>query len=241
MTGFSKFTFDRQFEASAVQDIELEPPMAEPVPEEDQFIAADVDAARAEGYAEGRRDALEEANNAVEELTSAALQRIADGISGLNQQYAEQSDQTMRDGVDLCAAIARKFADSRQASDADQMVGAVLSDILPRLVDEPRVVVRVPEPLLDPLQQRIETITAKCGFTGAAILLSDPELSNADCRIEWADGGAESRSSDLWRDIEDAISRHMGPGEANPEIIQEHSTVETGDIDTPIMEEPSNG
>ena len=70
-----------------------------------------------------------------------------------------------------------------------------------------RLVAYVPNDLLDPLNERVATISAARGFEGRVVLIGDPELADSDCRIEWADGGLERDTRRLWSDIEAALDR----------------------------------
>ncbi len=90
-------------------------------------------------------------------------------------------------------------------------IEAVIQDSLDRLRDEPRVVVRVADGRLDALKERIDALTAKAGFDGKVVLLADEEIADGDVRVEWADGGAERDSERLWREIEKAVQRALGP------------------------------
>ena len=41
------------------------------------------------------------------------------------------------------------------------------------------------------------------------VLLSDDGLGISDCRIEWADGGAERNVERIWKDVEELVSRAL--------------------------------
>ena len=68
---------------------------------------------------------------------------------------------------------------------------------------------RAPDALIDSLQSNIDRIAASCGFTGKVALFGDPAMAATDCRVEWADGGAERSFEATWQEIENAINRGL--------------------------------
>ena len=52
-------------------------------------------------------------------------------------------------------------------------------------------------------------LAASLGFPGKLIILVDDELGQSDCRVEWADGGAERDTARTWREIEATLDRAM--------------------------------
>ena len=84
--------------------------------------------------------------------------------------------------------------------------------------DEPRIVVRVADDLLDALRDRLSQVARAAGFQGKIVLLSDDTLQDSAVRLEWADGGAERDPAQTWREIDDILGRVLGPTQkADPE------------------------
>ena len=75
--------------------------------------------------------------------------------------------------------------------------------------DEPRIVVRVNDSLLDTLRERLDGIAAGAGFAGRLVLLADPALSPGDARIEGADGGVERTPGAVQAEISAAVDRYL--------------------------------
>jgi flagellar assembly protein FliH len=67
----------------------------------------------------------------------------------------------------------------------------VITESLEIRREEPRIAVTVPTMYLDTLKSRIDNLALEKGFSGKMILISDDHLAPSDCRVEWADGGAE--------------------------------------------------
>ena len=92
-------------------------------------------------------------------------------------------------------------------------IRALLHACLTELHDEPRLVVRAADPLLDPINESLAAARGKAGFEGKVVLLADDGVAPGDVRIEWADGGAERDSERLWREIDGIIARSLGDEE----------------------------
>jgi len=68
--------------------------------------------------------------------------------------------------------------------------------------DEQRIAVMLPPQHLETLKERIDRIALERGFAGKLILIADDGLGPSDCRVEWADGGAERLYERLFAQIE---------------------------------------
>ena len=74
----------------------------------------------------------------------------------------------------------------------------------------------LPDEVLDDLRARVDTIGQRLGFQGSVVLLADPDMGPADCRVDWADGGAERIARNVWDDIDAAVKRMFDQGSAAP-------------------------
>jgi flagellar assembly protein FliH len=88
-------------------------------------------------------------------------------------------------------------------------IEAMIVTCLREAFEEPRIVVRVPQPLFDPIRGRLASLAHDGSFAGKFVLLVDDALGPADCRLEWADGGAERDTSRLARELDAALERAL--------------------------------
>jgi flagellar assembly protein FliH len=202
--GIRKFDFGARFD---------EPAKAPNAPEPPKYGDAEIASARAEGYAEGRTEGMlaarAEAEASIAAHASKALERVAAGITELlsdrgrlHQHLASQSVQT------VMAVVARAMPELARRNTLLEVEGLIRT-CLAELYEEPRVVIRAADPIVDALQKDIDRIAASCGFTGKIALFGDPEMGPTDCRVEWADGGAERNFEETWRAIEAAMERGL--------------------------------
>jgi flagellar assembly protein FliH len=205
-----KFFFDTSFDAEIADEA-----MADNGPNEPTYTASEHKAAvrRAsdEGFARGKREGLEEVRGSTEDLAARALSHIAERLAEIERKTAEARQSDMQVAVDVSATIVHKIVPEISQRFALEEVEGLVRRCMEELFDEPRIVIRLPLDLLEPLQQRLEPLSSHSGFTGTVTLFADEALKGADCRIEWADGGAERDTKRLWREIDSHIERALVP------------------------------
>jgi flagellar assembly protein FliH len=112
-----------------------------------------------------------------------------------------------REAAGLAAAVLARFAPSLARRTALDDIAALVSRTLVEATEEPRLVLRVPDALFEPVRARIAPLAEHSGYAGKLVILADDALGPADARIEWADGGAERDMARLARDIDAAVQR----------------------------------
>jgi flagellar assembly protein FliH len=210
-----RFLFDHSFDRSAdepADDIDTDAMAAAAAEQE----AAAVEAARAEGLSEGYARALAEREDIAAARQAAALEGIAARLDDLLARAADGDLRRSREAAGLALSIARHMVPVLARSAGFAEIEAVVVDCLRGAIDEPRIVLRVAEDFFDTARRRIEPLAREAGFAGRVIILADPALGAADCRVEWADGGTERNAARLWRDIESTMSNTLAAFERGP-------------------------
>ena len=215
-----KFLFDLSFDPPEER---FEP--AAPAPEPEPLLPPEPDpalieavraAARAEGedegYARGRADAA--ASEAAKTATALAL--IGEGLQTLLSRIDAGEAARSAEAARIVATIARRMVPALARRSGFAEIEAVVAESLRRAVDEPRIVVRVPDAMFDEARARIDPLAQRAGFAGRVIILAEPSLGAYDCRVEWADGGMERDGARLWRDIENALRPALAAGDPEP-------------------------
>jgi flagellar assembly protein FliH len=197
-----KFLFDNSFDRP-------EAPKIEPPPPEPTFSEAEIDAARAEGLAAGRAAARAEYARSDAQRLSDALNAIAAGLTAMQPAIADGLAANARASIEVAAVLARKLAGAAAAQEIVAPVTELITDCLPRLLDEPRIVVRVAEAVLDPLRGHVTQAAERAGYHGKVVLIGDPQLTQPACRIEWADGGAEYDLARIAVEADAAVARFL--------------------------------
>lgn len=202
MSPARKFMFDLNFDAAP------EPaPDAPAAPVEPRFTAAELEQARQAAFAEGKAAGEAAVLRSVERNLAEALQRVSEQTSLLLQAHAQSEGQAVRSAIAAAVAILRKLQPELARRNSLVEIEGVLAQCLETMREEPRVLVRVHDALLDPLRERLDAIAGSIGYEGRIVIVADEGLAIGDCRVEWADGGMVRDTERLWRDVEAALAR----------------------------------
>lgn len=197
-----KFTFDTPFDAP-----EAPAPVEEPPPA--VYSADDLEAARAEARAAGKTAGAAEASARIEARFAEAADAIAAALARLLARQTGELAELRAEAGEIAFAVAAKLAPSLIARTPLAEIELMVEQCLGDLADEPRVVVRVADGLVDPLKERIDGLAAAAGFPGQVVLLGEPSMGPGDARVEWAHGGAERNARAVGAAVEAAVGRYL--------------------------------
>lgn len=206
-TDKGKFLFDRSFDEG-------------PGAKQDPHIQ--------EAFARGREEGLQAARQESEHLLANETSKMLERLAGLETMRSELGTNMTRQAVELATELVRKMMPSLSEHGAFAEIERVLVDMLGRLLDEPRVVFRVPDAMLDAMQARIGDMAKQAAYAGEIVLIADDRLGPSDCLVEWADGGAERDLDRMWGEVDTILARAIDasfngnspPGEPTPKTIQ---------------------
>lgn len=205
MASKAKYLFDMPFDGSKPR---VERSYA-PKPPPPKFSAEDIEAARiaarAEGEAAGREAAYGEHQHNLEQ----ALQAIAAALADIAGAEERSRIAARKEAVELAAAIARKLAGRLIARQPQVEVEALVLRCMDDMRDEPRLVVRAAEAVVELLNQRVDQLVAQSGFGGKVVLVPDATMAPTDCRVDWADGSAERQQKLLEQEVDQAVERYV--------------------------------
>ncbi len=181
---------------------------------ESTYSADDLEAAKQSAYADG----LDQATQGFERRAAQALEEIARQLATLHEAQAKSHETVQRNALEVAVSVVRKLFPGIEARDGLTMVENVVVDSLRQLLDEPRVVIRIHDSIIQALQDRLQQIAESVGFPGQLVLLGDDGLGLGDCRVEWADGGAERLSPSIWAEIDAAVERCLAGASDPPPV-----------------------
>jgi len=192
-------------------------------PMEPTFTQTQLDAACAKAREEGHQAALAEAAAGIDGRLAQAAETLVSGLASLAEQEEEIRREAETRAVELLRMVTAKAVPALVRKEPLADLEAMIVDCLREAADEPRIVLRLPPDLFEPMRERLGAITQAHGFAGKFVLLVDESIGPADGRLEWADGGAERNPRRLAQDIDAALSRAL----LNPVSAPEPSTEET--------------
>ncbi|WP_242390485.1 FliH/SctL family protein [Pararhodospirillum photometricum] len=169
-----------------------------------------MEATREEGYIAGHAAALDEAGGANERMVVLALSEVGASLETLRTQHATSLDTLSRDVARLVYGVCRKMLPVSASDVIVAEIIALVTEALPQVLDEPRLVIRVHPDVADLVRERLEPLVAQYGYEGRVLVTADPRLGRPDCRVEWAAGGIERDCARQWEEIAEIITRHTG-------------------------------
>jgi flagellar assembly protein FliH len=206
----------RQQEAAEAQyEHEQEPEPDLPPPP--SFTEEDLQVVREAAYEEGHRAGLTEGVESTEHLMAEAMTRLAEALTSLHEAQEEAADANQRVAARVAMAVLKKVLPATCEQNAFEEVIRTVQDCFANVLDEPRIIVRVEQDLVDPVRDRLEAVAGMHGFEGRVVVQPDPRVMRGDCRVEWTDGGAERDQVRLIADIEAAVERSVAPATGRPE------------------------
>ncbi len=240
-----KFLFENCFDLAAPFDVEVEEEEALPPPPP-TFSEEEIALARAQGFAEGRTEGIAEMQTSLDQRVVELVETMVEQLRQLDSAQAAAAKTAELRLMGLASAITKKVVPPIICDTAQDTVESVIRECLPKLMDEPRVVIRVHPTLMDELREKIDTLAAKSGFAGVIILLPDDDFTPSDCLVEWADGGAEKSTTDLWSDIDGIIDTYLdapkpATGDDAPNTHPDQDPQMPAETVTDISEENLNG
>jgi len=197
-----KYRFDQAFDGGAKSRFD----------EELDRLRADTEQIKSEAYAHGFEEGRKQALNDVEAATQETLSQVAQAAHALFSQKSQLETGIKQEMVQLAYAIASKLSPALIRAHPMAEIEALIEDCLATANKEPRLVVRVSEALLDPINERLEDLKASTGFPGDIVLIGEPALGPQDCRVEWPDGGTERKHDTIMREVETAVQRFVMSG-----------------------------
>lgn len=198
MHAVKKFDFGNCFDAGTSDEVESP-----------QFTEAQLDQARNDGVAEGRAVALAESRKSREQDVATATARGAQALADLSERLDAIQARAEADAVELTLKVLRKIVPHYAEAHGLDEIRPLVANCLQEMHEEARIVIRVHEDVLDDIRSGIEEMSRETGFNGRVVLFPEPSFGRSDCRVEWADGGAERNVAAQWEAIERQITEFL--------------------------------
>lgn len=213
MIGVEKFLFDLKFDAPPAQpdpsvvaekeeEQEREPEPPPPPTFSEEELAEAKQAAYAQGRMEGERMAREQAAASREQHLAEQLQSLNATLCSLLSEEAARVAQSREMTLQIAIAIARKLLPEFTLREGAREVEQAIVQILPELMEEPRLTIRLGEAILEPVARKLEEIAAQNGYAGKLVFVGDATMGASDCLVEWSNGGMERDVARIWADVD---------------------------------------
>lgn len=207
MTATNRFLFETRFDAGTPA----------PVPVRKSFTPAELEAAKTAAHQAGVAAGRAAAQKEIEAKLAAAADSLAKGLERALGDFAQRSAAQGQEATMAAAEMIRRLFPAFSERQEFVEFEALLSECLIRVADEPRIVLRLPDGLIEAFKPRLDALLARSSYPGRVILLGDPALRDGQSRIEWADGGVERDTPRIWVEIDQALQRYLAGGDPSGE------------------------
>ncbi len=174
-----KFTFDTVFGGEG--DVLVNAPKRKPF-----YSVQEVDEIRAEGFADGQRNALDQAQRE----QARQLDEIGKSLSVAMGALAKAAHDHRVGAAELAMAAARKIADAALEMFPEAAAQAALQALLSEVEGHPRLLVRASQATVPALQAALDKTAEAAGYPGQITVKSDAALEGAAFIFEWGEGRA---------------------------------------------------
>ncbi len=168
--------------------------------------AEELAAVRNAAFAEGRASGLAEAGRAAEARLAAALEAVGEAMAGAAAASAAARAAAIGEAIATATAITAKLLPALYRREAASEIEAVVAAVLPGLLAETGIVVRVNPADRPAVAERLLKTAERAGLDGRLTIKADDAVAAGDCRVEWSAGGAERDGARLWQDIHGVLA-----------------------------------
>ena len=200
-----------KFDFGNVFDGLVEDPEAYERNKEPTWTAEELEREKAVAYANGTDAGRTEALAGIEQRVAQTLEQVISGVGQITNRLDAFEAGLSAEAKALSVAVGRAIASELLAQSHASEIEAIVSEALGFLTHQPHVVVRIHEDLLEPFKNRLEALAESRGFMGKLIILGEPDIEPADCRIEWAEGGITRDTKALSARLDEIVQRHLAP------------------------------
>ncbi len=171
---------------------------------EPMFTVADLDAARQDGWAAGREAGLAAAAAAERAAVATAIASIAAQMDVATHEAVAHAEQAAEEIARVVLTALKSALPALCVRHGEAEVRAIMRHVLPPMMPEPAITVRVNPGLVRATEDEIGRLDPDLAERIRLVPTDAMELS--DVRISWQDGGATRDSKKLWREIADVLS-----------------------------------
>ena len=221
-----KFTFNTAFGTrSENEELNVELPI---------ITQEDVDAARTQGFIQGREDGLAEATGQFNADFKTSFETISEKLDVLLTSQAASAQMAMEQAQNYALLIAQKISKAALTQHPTEQIIALIDDCLSHVSLMPHLVVRVHQSLSQQTQTELQPIIEQKGFEGKLIILGEEDIPLGDCMIEWADGGVAHNTQQIVQIISNRLADYFG---FDAEAVQAETQPELTDENTDLLDE----
>lgn len=165
------------------------------------FTPEEVEAAKAEAFAQGERSAVARA----EQAAANALNGIAGAVQEAFTTLTAVAHEHRAGSAMLALAAARKIADAALERFPEAPASAALVALAREVEAQPRISVRVSADLVERTQAALDETAHAIGYPGQIVARADGDMPPAAFSFDWGEGRAAFNPDDAAQRVAEAL------------------------------------
>lgn len=180
------------------------------------------DSAHQSGYDQGFNAGRQEAQSAIDAQNTSHLENIAQQLDQLHVLHENHTHKTHENVAHILDVLTKKLLPVHVETHGTDEVVALVAKAMQEMKLEPHLIIHVAPHYVESVQEKIERLKNEMNFAGRLTISPSDSLHSTDCYIEWKGGGLERVTSDIFKNMEEAIAR-MSPTPYEDPKIEEHT------------------
>lgn len=172
------------------------------------YNAQELAAAEIRGYERGMKDGLAKIDAdkiAFDQKINDSVTIIATRMEDFLKKYQIDLRKISDDSTKLAFEITRKMAGDALKENPQENIIALVNKCMNVIAHEPSVTIIVNPAIASAIKERTEKMMKEKNFTSKIEVKDNPSVTETDCLIQWANGGAEINMSEKWQKIEEIL------------------------------------
>jgi flagellar assembly protein FliH len=165
------------------------------------YTPEEVQAERAQAFAEGERSVVARA----EQAAAAALADIAQTVKSALPALTNLVHEHRAASTELALACGRAIAAAALEQFPEAPVTAALEALAREIESQPRLIVRVNGELVDRSRTALESLAQSLGYPGQILVKDEPRMPPAGFILDWGDGRAAFDPAEAASRVEAAL------------------------------------
>jgi len=130
------------------------------------------------------------------------VEKFVASVAPLMADYRAKAIDLQEQTPKVALAVARKVAGPALDANGAKVIEDIAIHACETMFTEPQISIAVPEAVADTLERKLLEIASRLQAATDIVILRDPEMPPADCRIEWHNGVMERNTEKLWQNVE---------------------------------------
>ena len=179
------------------------------------FSEKEVAIARQQGFDAGKEEGLAATIEVLTRQINETLLKADEKLLAAFQTQDSVNQELSRAAHSLAFGICKKMMPAMAKQHSFDEVEKVIEEVFAKAIEEPRITLIVHSDIAEAVEVRVSELAKEKGYEGRVYIQADEALEASDCRIDWANGGSERNTQELWANITTILARNIGE---NPTI-----------------------